>query len=96
MATEKPDSLAAAVSQFSKHLQHTRQPLGQVLAHPTPGTVMLGGPDFSCRLWSNLQPSSQQQGLLRVVGTADTGHFGDQRSCENVLYLSFLWFKYGN
>uniref|UniRef100_A0A8B9I6I4 Exocyst complex component 3 like 4 n=1 Tax=Anser brachyrhynchus TaxID=132585 RepID=A0A8B9I6I4_9AVES len=31
LATEKPDSLAAAVSQFSKHLQHTRQPLGQEL-----------------------------------------------------------------
>lgn len=31
LATEKPDSLAAVVSQFSKHLQHTRQPLGQEL-----------------------------------------------------------------
>ncbi|NXC43185.1 EX3L4 protein, partial [Penelope pileata] len=31
LATEKPNSLAAAVSEFSEHLQHTRQPLGQEL-----------------------------------------------------------------
>ncbi|NXH15376.1 EX3L4 protein, partial [Bucco capensis] len=30
-ATERPDSLAAAISQFSKHLQHMRQPMGQEL-----------------------------------------------------------------
>lgn len=30
LATERPDSLALAVSQFSKHLQHMREPLGQV------------------------------------------------------------------
>lgn len=30
LAREKPNSLAVAVSQFSEHLQHTRQPLGQV------------------------------------------------------------------
>ncbi|XP_065606154.1 exocyst complex component 3-like protein 4 isoform X1 [Cyrtonyx montezumae] len=31
LAREKPTSLTAAVSQFSEHLQHTRQPLGQEL-----------------------------------------------------------------
>ncbi|XP_015721112.1 exocyst complex component 3-like protein 4 [Coturnix japonica] len=31
LAIEKPDSLAVAVSQFSEHLQHTRQPLGKEL-----------------------------------------------------------------
>uniref|UniRef100_A0A8B9M8C4 Exocyst complex component 3 like 4 n=1 Tax=Accipiter nisus TaxID=211598 RepID=A0A8B9M8C4_9AVES len=31
LATERPDSLALAVSQFSKHLQHMREPLGQEL-----------------------------------------------------------------
>lgn len=31
LAREKPNSLAVAVSQFSEHLQHTRQPLGQEL-----------------------------------------------------------------
>ncbi|NXF98093.1 EX3L4 protein, partial [Eubucco bourcierii] len=31
LATERPDSLASAVSQFSKHLQHMRQPEGQEL-----------------------------------------------------------------
>ncbi|XP_014727405.1 PREDICTED: exocyst complex component 3-like protein 4 isoform X1 [Sturnus vulgaris] len=33
LATERPDSLALAVSQFSKHLQHMREPLGQELLH---------------------------------------------------------------
>ncbi|XP_068016283.1 exocyst complex component 3-like protein 4 isoform X2 [Melanerpes formicivorus] len=33
LATERPDSLASAVSQFSKHLQHMRQPKGQELLH---------------------------------------------------------------
>ncbi|NWV70688.1 EX3L4 protein, partial [Malurus elegans] len=31
LATERPDSLASAVSQFSEHLQHMREPLGQEL-----------------------------------------------------------------
>ncbi|KAM6130911.1 exocyst complex component 3-like protein 4 [Pterocles gutturalis] len=31
LATERPDSLASVVSQFSKHLQHMRDPLGQEL-----------------------------------------------------------------
>ncbi|KAK4821831.1 hypothetical protein QYF61_004191 [Mycteria americana] len=31
LATERPDSLASAVSQFSKHLQHMREPMGQEL-----------------------------------------------------------------
>ncbi|NXV70670.1 EX3L4 protein, partial [Atlantisia rogersi] len=31
LAKEKPDSLASAVSQFSKHLQHMREPKGQEL-----------------------------------------------------------------
>ncbi|XP_069639495.1 exocyst complex component 3-like protein 4 isoform X2 [Haliaeetus albicilla] len=31
LATERPDSLALAVSQFSKHLQHMREPMGQEL-----------------------------------------------------------------
>ncbi|NWS73637.1 EX3L4 protein, partial [Crotophaga sulcirostris] len=31
LATERPDSLASAVSQFSKHLQHLRDPMGQDL-----------------------------------------------------------------
>ncbi|XP_069714973.1 exocyst complex component 3-like protein 4 [Phaenicophaeus curvirostris] len=31
LATERPDSLALAVSQFSKHLQHMRDPTGQEL-----------------------------------------------------------------
>ncbi|TRZ24439.1 hypothetical protein HGM15179_002646 [Zosterops borbonicus] len=33
LATERPDLLASAVSQFSEHLQHMRQPLGQDLLH---------------------------------------------------------------
>ncbi|NWT65082.1 EX3L4 protein, partial [Prunella himalayana] len=33
LATERPDSLASAVSQFSEHLQHMREPLGQELLH---------------------------------------------------------------
>ncbi|NXO37469.1 EX3L4 protein, partial [Locustella ochotensis] len=33
LATERPDSLASAVSQFSEHLQHMREPLGQDLLH---------------------------------------------------------------
>ncbi|NXG46967.1 EX3L4 protein, partial [Psilopogon haemacephalus] len=33
LATESPGSLASAVSQFSKHLQHMRQPQGQELLH---------------------------------------------------------------
>ncbi|XP_064571936.1 exocyst complex component 3-like protein 4 [Zonotrichia leucophrys gambelii] len=33
LATERPDSLALAVSQFSEHLQHMREPLGQDLLH---------------------------------------------------------------
>ncbi|NWH92875.1 EX3L4 protein, partial [Aegithalos caudatus] len=32
-ATERPDSLALAISQFSEHLQHMREPLGQDLLH---------------------------------------------------------------
>ncbi|XP_068803243.1 exocyst complex component 3-like protein 4 [Struthio camelus] len=31
LATEKPDSLASAVSQFSEHLQHMKEPVGQEL-----------------------------------------------------------------
>ncbi|NXJ94579.1 EX3L4 protein, partial [Corythaixoides concolor] len=31
LATERPDSLASAVSQFSEHLQHMREPMGQEL-----------------------------------------------------------------
>ncbi|KFQ21968.1 Exocyst complex component 3-like 4, partial [Merops nubicus] len=31
LATERPDSLALAVSQFSEHLQHMREPMGQEL-----------------------------------------------------------------
>ncbi|XP_032837496.2 exocyst complex component 3-like protein 4 [Tyto alba] len=31
LATERPDSLALAVSQFSKHLKHLREPMGQEL-----------------------------------------------------------------
>ncbi|NXY02025.1 EX3L4 protein, partial [Pteruthius melanotis] len=31
LETERPDSLASAVSQFSEHLQHMREPLGQEL-----------------------------------------------------------------
>nr|XP_009935147.1 PREDICTED: exocyst complex component 3-like protein 4 [Opisthocomus hoazin] len=31
LATERPNSLALAVSQFSKHLQHMREPVGQEL-----------------------------------------------------------------
>lgn len=30
LGTERPDSLASAISQFSKHLQHMREPMGQV------------------------------------------------------------------
>ncbi|NXP07317.1 EX3L4 protein, partial [Thinocorus orbignyianus] len=33
LATERPDSLASAISQFSKHLQHMREPTGQELLH---------------------------------------------------------------
>ncbi|XP_010161032.1 exocyst complex component 3-like protein 4, partial [Antrostomus carolinensis] len=33
LATERPDSLASAVSQFSEHLQHMRDPTGQELLH---------------------------------------------------------------
>ncbi|XP_030130907.4 exocyst complex component 3-like protein 4 isoform X1 [Taeniopygia guttata] len=33
LAVERPDSLASAVSQFSEHLQHMREPLGQELLH---------------------------------------------------------------
>ncbi|NWW28630.1 EX3L4 protein, partial [Falcunculus frontatus] len=33
LGTERPDSLALAVSQFSEHLQHMREPLGQELLH---------------------------------------------------------------
>ncbi|XP_063015967.1 exocyst complex component 3-like protein 4 [Melospiza melodia melodia] len=33
LATERPDSLASAVSQFSEHLQHMREPQGQDLLH---------------------------------------------------------------
>ncbi|NXE96393.1 EX3L4 protein, partial [Menura novaehollandiae] len=33
LATERPDSLASAVSQFSKYLQHMREPMGQDLLH---------------------------------------------------------------
>ncbi|NXR69951.1 EX3L4 protein, partial [Rhadina sibilatrix] len=33
LATERLDSLASAVSQFSEHLQHMREPLGQDLLH---------------------------------------------------------------
>ncbi|NXO93871.1 EX3L4 protein, partial [Certhia brachydactyla] len=33
LATERPDSLASAVSQFSEHLQHMKEPLGQELLH---------------------------------------------------------------
>lgn len=31
LGTERPDSLASAISQFSKHLQHMREPMGQEL-----------------------------------------------------------------
>ncbi|KFQ69550.1 Exocyst complex component 3-like 4, partial [Phaethon lepturus] len=31
LATERPDSLVSAVSQFSEHLQHMREPMGQEL-----------------------------------------------------------------
>ncbi|KAM6254603.1 exocyst complex component 3-like protein 4 isoform 2-T2 [Spheniscus humboldti] len=31
LVTERPDSLASAVSQFSEHLQHMREPMGQEL-----------------------------------------------------------------
>ncbi|PKU33188.1 hypothetical protein llap_16508 [Limosa lapponica baueri] len=31
LATERPDSLASAISEFSKHLQHMREPTGQEL-----------------------------------------------------------------
>lgn len=30
LATERPDSLASVVSQFSEHLQHMKEPVGQV------------------------------------------------------------------
>ncbi|KFV52206.1 Exocyst complex component 3-like 4, partial [Gavia stellata] len=33
LGTERPDSLASAVSQFSVHLQHMREPVGQELLH---------------------------------------------------------------
>ncbi|NWI96790.1 EX3L4 protein, partial [Pitta sordida] len=33
LATEGPDSLVSAISQFSEHLQHMREPLGQELLH---------------------------------------------------------------
>ncbi|NXY19402.1 EX3L4 protein, partial [Atrichornis clamosus] len=33
LAAERPDSLASAVSQFSEHLQHMREPVGQELLH---------------------------------------------------------------
>lgn len=81
LVTERPDSLASAVSQFSEHLQHMREPMGQVggWSHAQ-AQWCSGGPTVICRLWSDLQAPFQWRVLFITVETADAGELSYYRT----------------